>query len=139
MFEGGLNQSIPFLSQCRGTLTPALHNRESLQPSVEADVQRARGGIKRRTELSEPPGMPYHSAVPLALELGMATLVGSAYPSITGPTLPTKRWHRHRSLDDAASSDPGTLIGFHSCRKRCTKLTNEETATGVQRLRREGA
>ena len=64
MFEGGLNHSIPFLSQCRGTLTPALHNREPLQPSVEADVQRARGGIKRRTELSEPPGMPYHSAVP---------------------------------------------------------------------------
>ena len=58
----------------------------------------------------------------------MTTLVGPAYPSITGPTLPTKRWHRHRSLDDAASSDPGAMIGFHSCRKRCTKLTNEETA-----------
>jgi hypothetical protein len=41
--------------------------------------------------------MPYHSAVPLALELGMATLVGSAYPSIMGPMLPTKRWHRHQS------------------------------------------
>ena len=138
VFEG-VNHSIPFLSQCRGTLAPALHNRESLQPSVEADGQLAQGGIKRRTELSEPPGMPYHSAVPLALELGMATLIGSAYPSITVPMLPTKRWHRHRSLDYAASSDPEAVIGFHSYRKRYTKRTNEETAAGVQRLRRERA
>ena len=106
--RGGLNHSIPFLSQCRGTLAPALHNRESLQPSVEADGQLAQGGIKRRTELSEPPGMPYHSAVPLALELGMATLVGLCLSFIMGPISPTKRWHRHRSLTMplAATQEP---------------------------------
>ena len=67
VFEG-VNHSIPFLSQCRGTLAPALHNRESLQPSVEADGQLAQGGIKRRTELSEPPGM--------AVSLGGSTRTG---------------------------------------------------------------